>query len=93
MHNYYCMSCSDRGTTLSNSICPKCNGSPKEKWDSITSTELFESMNELAENSDLRKRVEDGINDNLPEGYSFSIDGSGIGRLGCPLHVSKLNKG
>jgi len=55
-----------------------------------TSSELFKTMNDLAENPELRKRCEKEMNDSLPKGYSFSINSCGIGRLMCPLHITSI---
>jgi len=52
-----------------------------------TAKQLFETCNELAQNPELRKRIEKEINIGLPDGYSFEITSAGFGRLHCPLAV------
>ena len=57
---------------------------------SATVQELFSNCNEFAKNSELREKAEEAINRVLPDGYSFVIDGAGIGHLNCPLYIVGL---
>ena len=60
----------------------------KPVLEGATAKQLFETCNELANNLEYRKQVEESINKTLPEGSSFYIDGAGIGHIQFPLYVS-----
>ena len=64
--------------------------SVKERIQSATSAELFNTANELSQNPELRGRVEKKMRDTLPEGFTFYINELGIGVFGSSLFISRV---
>jgi len=65
-------------------------GKVKTILEPFTAKRLFENSSDLARNPKLREEAEKSINQLLPDGYSFTIDEFGIGRLSMPLYVSTV---
>lgn len=54
-----------------------------------TSEGIWSTMDSLARDPELRKQVEEEMRSRLPEGYTFYINSSGFGYIGCPLMIQR----
>jgi len=57
---------------------------------SATYSEIMETARFLASNPDEREKLEKEWNEELPKGFSVTIDLFGIAHLTSPLYVSSL---
>jgi len=57
---------------------------------SATYSEIMETARFLASNPDEREKLEKEWNEELPKGFSITIDLFGIAHLTSPLYVSSL---